>query len=360
MDLVIYGAQGIALGAYNSIKKMFPEREILCFLVTKIGNNASSLCGIPVRELGEFSLSCSSKEKDEIQVLIGTPENVMDEIEDSLDAFGFHNHVRLNSRRWAQMQKNAFIKSEDFTPLEEYPVGFSKPDLHVYKARFYKDKNLKTQLADPYYITPIQVGAALTDVRVVDVLDNLGDNISDKNGNYSELTGFYWIWKNRLQKKYYGSGCYYGLAHYRRMLDLSEDDLLRLKDNGIDVVLPYPMMYEPNIEEHHKRYLSDGEWGSVMEALRELQPGYADVFQKILKQKYFYNYNIIIAKSNVLEDYCGWLFPILFRVEELYDPKGKKPPNRYIGYVGETLETLYFMYNKNSLRIAHTGCKFLL
>ena len=75
---------------------------------------------------------------------------------------------------------------------------------------------------------------------------------------------------------------------------------------------------------------------------------------------YLYNYNIIIAKGNVLSDYCEWLFPILFRIEEINDPNGTKKPNRYIGYVGETLETLYFMYNKDKLIIAHAGCKFLL
>ena len=52
--------------------------------------------------------------------------------------------------------------------------------------------------------------------------------------------------------------------------------------------------------------------------------------------------------------------PLLFRVEEINNPKGDKEPNRFIGYVGETLETLYFMYNKNNYKIAHAGCKFLL
>jgi len=359
MDIVIYGAQGVALGAYNSIKKLFPQKNILCFLVTKMGMNASSLCDIPVRELEDFASEYSQTNKNNLQVLIATPENVMGEIEQSLEIYGFHNHVRLNSSRWAQMQKNAFIRNKSFTPLETYPVGFNLSQLYVYKAKFYKDKNLQTKLFDPDYVTSIQVGAAKTDVKIADVLDSVGDNISDKNGNYSELTGLYWIWKNRLENRYYGDDCYYGLAHYRRLLELSEDDLLRFKDNDIDVVLPYPMPYEPDIEEHHKRYLADMEWNAVLQALQKLQPEYARAFKGILKQEYFYNYNIIIAKSNVLKDYCSWLFPILFRIEEINDPKKEKEPNRYIGYVGETLETLYFMYNKNNLRITHTGCRFL-
>ena len=56
---------------------------------------------------------------------------------------------------------------------------------------------------------------------------------------------------------------YYGLAHYRRYLILEERDLYRLENNGIDAILPYPMIYEPDIEVHHKRYLSEEEWKAV-------------------------------------------------------------------------------------------------
>lgn len=359
IEYAIYGAQGIALGVYKSIKALFPNKNICCFLVTEIGKNALSIGGIPVKELDKLALECSRSEKDNMQILIATPENVMGEIEKNLEAYGFCNYVRLDSKRWAQMQKNAFISKNIFAPLEIYPIGFHAASLHIYKARFYKDKNLKTKYLQPYYITDIQVGAARTDIRLADVLDNSGDNISDKNGNYSELTGLYWIWKNRIRNGYYGYDCYYGLAHYRRLLELSDDDLLRLEDNQIDVILPYPMPYEPDIEEHHRRYLSDEEWIAVQQALDELQPEYAKAFKKILKQEYLYNYNIIIARSQVLDAYCGWLFPILFRIEEIHTLQSGKAPNRFIGYVGETLETLYFIHNKERLRIAHTGCRFL-
>lgn len=62
----------------------------------------------------------------------------------------------------------------------------------------------------------------------------------------------------------------------------------------------------------------------------------------------------------MLDDYCSWLFPLLFRIEEINDPVGEKTSNRYIGYIGETLETLYFMYHKDKLKIAHSGCRFLI
>ena len=357
MRLVIYGAQGIALGAYNAIKLLYPEEKIDCFLVTERGINSSTLSGISVIELSEYIKDKTEEEKANVTVLICTPENVMVSIEKSLDEVGMNNHIRIDSLKWACLQEKAFSLLGTFAPLSTLSVGSKKSDIEVFKMVHHKDKPLVTNYKDPVYVTSVQVGALFTDIRMTEYTDNQGDNISEKNGDYSELTGLYWIWKNKIKRQ---DDTYYGLAHYRRFLELSEDDLLRLVDNDIDVVLPYPMPYEPNIEAHHLRYLSDSEWDAVLHALEELQPDYSRAFKDILKQEYFYNYNVILAKKDVIDDYCSWLFPLLFRIEENNDPNKEKEPNRYMGYVGETLETLYFMYNKDKLKIAHVGCRFLI
>lgn len=357
MIFVIYGAQGIALGAYNAIKLLHPEEQIACFLVTERGINSATLGGIPVIELSEYIKDKTEEEKANVTVLICTPENVMESIEKSLDEVVMNNHIRIDSLKWACLQEKAFSLLGTFVPLSTLSVGSKKADIEVFKMVHHKDKPLATNYKDPVYVTSVQVGALLTDIRMTEYTDNQGDNISEKNGDYSELTGLYWIWKNKIKRQ---DDTYYGLAHYRRFLELSEDDLLRLADNDIDVVLPYPMPYEPNIEAHHLRYLSDSEWDAVLHALEELQPDYSKAFKDILKQDYFYNYNVILAKKDVIDDYCSWLFPLLFRIEKINDPNNDKEPNRYMGYVGETLETLYFMYNKDKLKIAHVGCRFLV
>ena len=87
---------------------------------------------------------------------------------------------------------------------------------------------------DPMYF-PLQVGAAGKDVLIPlnrkepVARDDTGENISEKNPSYCELTGLYWAWKN-LQAEVIG------LVHYRRYFErqdfsdglyhLSLDDIL--------------------------------------------------------------------------------------------------------------------------------------
>ncbi|MFV0518767.1 MAG: DUF4422 domain-containing protein [Lachnospirales bacterium] len=328
-------------------------------MVTSLTENKSRLYGKEVKELIEFVKGKNQSDKSNIKILICTPINIMGEIKMNLDEVGLYNYTEIDSKRWAKLQEMAYLKSKEFNPLVKYPIGVNMPNLRIFKSIHHKDRELKYPMEDAEYISKLQVGAVNTYEILTELRDDKGDNLSKRNGNYSELTGLYWLWKNIVNCDADCKNKYYGLVQYRRVFNLLESDLLRFVDNQIDVVLPYPLSYVPNIEEHHKRYLTDIEWNAVLQALECLEPKYVDEYKKILMQEYFYNYNIIIAKGNVLNDYCSWLFPLLIKIEQIIDNDGKKIPNRYIGYIGETLETLYFMHNKENLRVAVTESKLL-
>ena len=360
MKLVTYGAQGYALSAFEAIKTLYPKREISCFLVTHRDGNAPVLGGIPVRELSAYAQGLSTEEKQEVEVLIATPEQVQPEIEETLENYGFHHHRRLTFARYAELMKLFHARLGRFLPLAALPVGCHMPFVRMYMAKSHVDKPLRESVFLPDYVFPIQAGAACCDVRVADLADNTGDHISDRNGNYCELTALYWAWTNKMGRDGCadgGEGQYYGLCQYRRGFELTEDDLLRLVDNEVDAVLPYPLPYEPDIHAHHERYIKEVDWKALLQALSELQPAYAEAFPEVLSQRYLYNYNVVLAKKGVLRDYCEWLFPILMRTEELSVPKGSERRDRYLGYMGETLLTLYFMKNAERLNVVHAECR---
>lgn len=363
MKLAIYGAQGYALGVYKAIQTLYPKRRISCFLVTNMDGNPSVLGGIPVKELIVFAKETSDEEKWDMEVLIATPEMVQPDIEEVLENYGFRCYRRLTYKRRVELMQIYHARIGRFLPLAALPVGYHVPFIRMYQAKSGMDKPLRENGFLPPYLFPIQVGAAGNLVHADILTDNTGENISEKNGNYCELTALYWIWKNKLSPNgsaYNEAGQYFGLCQYRRGFELGNDDLLKLVDNSVDAVLPYPLPYEPDINAHHERYIKEKDWKAVLQAIEELQPEYAAVFPEILGQQYLYNYNLILAKKNVLREYCEWLFPIFFRTEELSIPKGSMRNDRYIGYLGETLETLYFMKNADKLNIVHTECRMLV
>lgn len=363
MDLVVFGAQGMALAVYEAYNSLYPKRHVRCFLVTSAEGNAAVLGNIPVRELASFSSELSLEDKNNIQVLIATPESVQAEIEESLENNNFRYHRRIDSQQWAELMKMYHTRLGKFLPISALPFGCHEAFVRIFVARSGKDKALRKSYSLPDYMLSIQLGTERSERHLGELHESEGCNISAKNGNYSELTALYWIWKNRLcgdENVEKPERQYYGLAQYRRMLSLNKDDMLRLLDNDVDVVLPYPMPYEPDINVHHARYLRDSDWNALLIALRELQPEYVEDFRKVLSQKYLYNYNVILARKSVLREYCEWLFPILERTEELSVPRGCERNDRYIGYMGETLETLYFMKNAGVLNIVHTQCDILV
>ncbi len=354
MQFLIYGARSLALGACETLRLLYPACYIKGFLVTSMAGNQGVLAGLPVWELRDFTENICATDKDDYHVLVATPEDLHSSIVDALTAYGYTRYTCLDSVKEAKLMERYFKQRGNFLTIHDLKPGGEKAGLCVYMARFCKDRGLKKPFVPPAWIHPLQVGAALTEVRIAADTDDTGENISAKNVNYCELTALYWMWKNKLALARQGAE-YYGLYHYRRILDITEEDLYRLKANDVDAVLPFPTLHEPDCLEHHSRYIQETDWSAVLEALAELHPGYAQALPEIFARPYLYNYNLILAKKQVLADYCAWLFPILERTEALSRPRGWQRADRYIGYLGENLMTLYFMFHRKDLKIYHTG-----
>ena len=178
---------------------------------------------------------------------------------------------------------------------------------------------------DKMYV-PVQVGAE----RKKDIgytKDNTGDNISSKNSMYCELTGLYWAWKNL-------DADYIGLAHYRRHFKGKKKS-----DNIMDNILSYSH-YEHT---HHIETLD-----CTREVIDELYPEYLATFDANMKKTYMHAFNMFIMSRENVNNYCKWLFDILFEVEKrLGDKEYDAFQARYPGRLSELLFDVWM--NKNGL-----------
>lgn len=292
-------------------------------------------------------------EKDIVDccVLIGTPEIYHDVIVCNLVSKGVKNYIPLTCHLEYQIMAAYYKKECNLLLLEDIAQGVSHKlsaedmDLCIYMAKSSKDKPLKNQYAIPKYISPIQVGAELDCMRLEKCQDNSGENISNKNRNYSELTATYWVWKNTTHD-------YKGICHYRRIFLLPENIGDVLEQNNIDVILPLPYVCKNNASDQYKRYVSEQDFIHMMCALKEVSADVYNEAKRIYEERYLYNYNMVIAKKEVFDFYCEWLFKVLEQVEQYCDAQGQRT-DRYAGYLGELLTSLYFMSHQDKYRIVH-------
>ena len=181
--------------------------------------------------------------------------------------------------------------------------------------------------------------------------DNTGDNISEKNRNYCELTALYWAWKNL-------EADYLGLVHYRRHFSsgaMSGDKYKRILTgsqlsgilDGCDVVVPTARNYV--IETTYSQYVhahNAADLDTTRLILSEKYPEYVSAFDSVMDSTSGHRFNMFIMRRDKFDSYCSWLFDILFELENRLDISGYDAYNsRVFGFVSERLLDVWLRAN---------------
>lgn len=186
--------------------------------------------------------------------------------------------------------------------------------------------------------------------------DNTGDNISSKNAFYCELTGLYWAWKNL-------DADYIGLSHYRRHftcnkdIPKSEEEKFKILLNKkqveeiletAEIILPKKRNYYiENLYDHYKHTMHIEPLDETRKIIEEQCPEYLVEFDKLHKRTSAHMFNMFIMKKEYLNQYCEWLFKILFELEKRIDPKQYDSFHaRYLGRISELLLDVWINTNK--------------
>lgn len=200
---------------------------------------------------------------------------------------------------------------------------------------------------------PIQVGALASSVKLNILKDDIGDHISSKNSSFCELTGLYWAWKNGFFK----NSLYSGLVHYRRYFYgvseklknktiASEEELLSIL-NSYDCILPKKRNYFiETVYSHYKNAHHSQDLDKSRYIIMQYYPEYLDSFDRVMNGKTLYLYNMFVMRTEILEDYCNWLFDILFRLENEIDLSNyDQYQKRVFGFIAERLFNVWILKN---------------
>ncbi|MCG1054014.1 DUF4422 domain-containing protein [Mycetohabitans sp. B5] len=219
---------------------------------------------------------------------------------------------------------------------------------------------------------PIQVGASRSSVDLGLRRDDAGDNISHKNGTFCELTALYWAWKNDRDAQWIG------LMHYRRFLDFSgathEIDVhgcvnydrldeetietlgltasrveaLLVSKPGLLAVLPQKWSVRNagnrTLRAHYVKAMHhyEADLDVLRAVIGDLYPTDVEHFDAVMDAHEGYFTNIFVLRRDLFDEYCQWVFSVLFEVERRLDLTNYSvAAQRVFGYMSERLFNVF-------------------
>lgn len=176
--------------------------------------------------------------------------------------------------------------------------------------------------SDAIYL-PVQVGSAGKPSFGDMNRDDSGEQISERNPSFCELTGLYWAWKNLDADAI-------GLVHYRRHFAgkfrlnkknrvATRADIENTLDRA-DVLLPKKRNYY--IETNYSHYIHAHHEQDLLltkEILLERYADYLPAWERVMRRTSGHRFNIFVMKKPLLDQYLTWLFEVLFELESRLD-----------------------------------------
>lgn len=199
----------------------------------------------------------------------------------------------------------------------------------------------------------IQVGKALhPELDLGYINDNEGENVSDKNPKWCELSAIYWGWKNLNNVEYAG------LCHYRRYfdIDITDNNIDKILKNK-DILLVKRTIENCNIATRFSELVSMEDFYIFLDALLEIHPEYKEsVINYCYNSNRFIPCTMFLAKKSVYDDFCKTFFPVFFKIDSIMLTHGYSRLNRAIAYLGELSLGLYVTHN--NLKAKYVPLKF--
>lgn len=369
-NIYIFGAHSRAQTLAEYLLCLYPETVIAAFLYDNKEENPPQIGEIQV-----ISIEEGTNLHTDYPVYIATRGIYHQQISNHLKRIGFSRIYPVTVELDQQLRNEYMVKhfvsmGRQFVKIDmlkgaeknrwkDEPTGTDGLTEHdaaaaIYVAVSELDKPLQQQYTMASYEKEILAGAALSEKPVPEniISDNIGDNISHRNRQFSELTALYWLWKHAEEE-------IIGLAHYRRHFILPEDWNRRMRENHVDVILPVPLYVAPNLAENYKSRHTPLDWDYMMECLKGRSVQEYEEAEAFFRYGLYSPCNMFIMRKGVLNELCEWLFPILFKVAEQGGEKEDGYLNRYPGFLSERLMSFFFDKNRDRYKVVYADKNFL-
>ena len=182
--------------------------------------------------------------------------------------------------------------------------------------------------------------------------DDTGDNISDRNPTYNELTAIYWAWKHYDQL---GNPDKIGFCHYRRffIFDRRKAAYFEGEETGIeaqiyadraaamvqnyDFVAPIPnkrrSVYQNYKDAHHKEDID-----LTLKIIADNYPAMWGAAKTYTAGQKVFFYNMFVMGREDFGAYCRFVFDVL----DIYRQQTTHPDERY--FISEVLTGIFFTF----------------
>ncbi len=229
------------------------------------------------------------------------------------------------------------------------------------------------KVPDVNYVQPIHAGKGLSCLELGFKGDDEGDNISDLNQYFSELTIVYYVWKNYNEQQL----PFWGLCHYRRYFTVRRQwyspfknvydftsatkafkniftaALIQKINNALDkgkIIMParyrFIKLKKWSVKQQYIKDHDAHTWNATEAAIEKLYPGYVTSFNEFATGLTCSWYNMLVASWKFWDEYLTWLFAILFEVKVQLEAGGKPVPLRIYGNLSERLLNAYIHHHQ--------------
>ena len=185
----------------------------------------------------------------------------------------------------------------------------------------------------------------------VEIYDDVGENIAQKNPNYCELTALYWMWKNCTDdivglEHYQRFFCKDGISKFKEAVPLSQEEIAAILSEH-DMILPQKVKTRKSVYQYYrdaKVYYSFEKAHCIedldicIDIINQHFPQYKESCDRVMKSHAVSMCNMFIGHKEFVDEYCEWLFSIFAHAEGRIDLEHKTQyQKRVFGFLSERL-----------------------